>query len=106
MWSRGFADESVGMGCVGGVEDAGALVADDLGEAVVDVSGGVKAEPGMAMLVVVPAEEVHAVRSRGFDRGESGGEVGPVLQRLELRFAERVVIRDVGPGVGLGDAEV
>lgn len=51
-------------------------------------------------------EEDLAVLARGFDRGEGVGEVRPVLQRLELRFAERVVIADVRAGVRLGDAEI
>ena len=58
------------------------LVADGLGSAVVDVGGGVQAQPGVAMLLVVPGEEGLAVRSGGLDRGELAGEVGPVLQSL------------------------
>jgi hypothetical protein len=34
------------------------------------------------------------------------GKVWPVLERLELRLGERVVIRDVRPRVALRDAEV
>ena len=61
------------MGCVGGVEDAGALVADNLGEAVVDVSGGVKAEPGMAMLVVdQPKKVTQCARAASIDGNRSG----------------------------------
>ena len=67
-----------------------------------DVGGGVKAEPGVAMLVVVPTEEDLAVPPSGFDRGEPVGEVGPVLQRLELRLAERVVVGDVRVGNATG----
>jgi hypothetical protein len=48
-----LADEPFGVGGVGGVEGSGAFVAHGLGGAVVDVGGGVQAEPGMAMLVVV-----------------------------------------------------
>ena len=67
----------------------------DFGGAVVDVGGRVKCQPGVAMLIVVPREEVLAVHARRLDRGEPAGEVGPVFQRLELRLAERVVVGDV-----------
>jgi hypothetical protein len=56
-------------------------------------------DAGVAVLVVVPAEEPHAVRSSSFDRDEPAWKVGPVLQSLELRLAERVVVGDVGSGV-------
>jgi hypothetical protein len=69
--------------------------------AVVDVGRGVQAEAGMAVLVVVVGEEALAVGPRILDRAEPAGELGPVLQPLELRFGERVVVGDVGAGVGL-----
>jgi len=40
----------------------------------------------VAMLLVVPREEVLAVHARRLDRGEPTREAGPVLQRLELRL--------------------
>ena len=52
------------------------------------------------------AKNALAVRAGGLDRGEPAGEVGPVLQGLELGLGERVVVGDVRAGVGLGDAEV
>jgi hypothetical protein len=62
----------------------------------VDVGGGVQAEPAVAVLVVVPAEKVLAVRAGGLDRGEPGGERRPVLQRLELGFGVGVVVALTG----------
>jgi hypothetical protein len=50
--------------------------------AVVDVGVGVQAEPAVAVLVVVPGEEFLAVRPGGLDRGEPGGERGPVFSVL------------------------
>jgi hypothetical protein len=70
------------VGVVGGGQGLGALSLDGLGPAVVDVGGGVQAEPAVMMLVVVPGEEVLAVRPGRFDRGEPGGEGGPVFQGL------------------------
>jgi hypothetical protein len=75
------------VGCIRGVEHAGPLLAGDFGGAVVDVGGGMKRQPGVPMLIVVPAEEGLAVPTGGLDRVEPVGEVGPVLQCLELRLA-------------------
>ena len=72
----------------------------------VDISGGVQAEPAVVVLVVVPGEEFLAVCPGGLDRGEPGGEAGPVLEGLELRLGVRVVVGHVRAAVGLGDAEV
>ena len=86
---------------VGGGQDLGAPGLDGCGAAVVDVTGGVQAEPAVMMLVVVPGEEVLAVRPGGLKRGEPGGERRPVLQGLELGLGVRVVVRRAG-GSGTG----
>ena len=52
---------------VGGVENAGTLVANCLSQAVVDIGGGMKGQPGVAMFIVVPTEEAMAVSSGVFD---------------------------------------
>ena len=103
---RWLSDEAFRVGGVRGIEHAGPLLAGDFGGAVVNVGGRVKCQPGVAMLIVVPREEVLAVHARRLDRGEPAGEVGPVLQRLELRLAERVVVGDVRSRMRLGDAEI
>jgi len=77
---------------VGGCQDCGACGLDGGGVAVVDVGCGVQAEAGVAVLVVVPAEEFLAVRPCVLDRGEPGREVRPVLEGL-------VVNTNVGGGV-------
>src|SRR5680860_1324919 len=94
------------MRVVGRGQDDGALLTHGAGVSVVDVSGCVKAKTAMTMNVVVPGEETLAVSSGGFDRVEPLGEVGPVLQGLERRLRERVVIGHMRTRVGLGDAEV
>jgi len=91
-----------GWAWVGGGQGLGAFGPDGCGASVVDVGGGVQAEPAVAVLVVVPGEEVLAVRPGGLD----GREARPVLQRLELRLGVRGVVGDVRAGVGLGDAQV
>jgi hypothetical protein len=100
------ADEALGMGVVGGGQDAGALGLDGCGVAVVDVSGGVQAEPAVAVLVVIPAEEALAVRTGVLERGEPGGKIWPVFQGLELCFGIRVAVAHMRAGVRLGDTEI
>ena len=103
VWrDRWLADEAFRMGEIGRGQDLGAPGLDGCGPAVVDVGGGVQAEPAVAVLVVVPGEEVLAVRPGGFDRGEPGGESRAVFQRLELGFAKRVVGGDVRAGCVTG----
>jgi hypothetical protein len=78
LWRGGWlADEALGVGEVGGVQDLGAAGPDGCRIAVVDVGGGVQAEPAVAVVVVVPAEEFLAVRPGGLNRGEPGGERRP-----------------------------
>jgi len=77
-WLGRFADEPFRVCGVGGIEHACAVVPDCLGQAVVDVGGGLQDQPGVAVFVVVPTEEVLAVSSGVFDRVKPAGEVGPV----------------------------
>ena len=94
--TRRLADEALGMSGVGGGEHLGAGVVGVLGLAVVDDLGGQQADARVAVLGVVPAEEVLAEGSGLLDRGEAVREAGAVLQGLELRLGVRVVVRDVG----------
>ena len=50
------------------------------------------------MAGVVPEEELLAVSAGIFNISETLGEVGAVFQRLELRFQDGIVIRDIGLG--------
>ena len=68
---RRVTDEPLGMGEVGGGQHLGPGFLDGCGPAVVDVGGGVQAESAVTVLVVVPGEEVLAVRPGGLDRGEA-----------------------------------
>src|SRR5664280_2704745 len=100
-----LVDEPFGVGGVRRVKDAGPFGVDGLGAPVVHVGRDVQPQTGVPVLVVVPAEEGLTVHASRFDRGEAGGEVGPVLQRLELGLGVWVVIAHVRSGVGLGDPE-
>jgi hypothetical protein len=85
-WFGVFAYESFGAAGVGCGEHVGSCGADGFGVSVVDVDRVVPADAGVVVLGVVPGEEVLAERPGVGDRSEGGGEVGPVLQGLELRF--------------------
>jgi hypothetical protein len=99
-----FADEPFGVAGVGGGEHVGAGVAHGLGLSIVDVDGVVVADTAVVVLGVVPGEEALAERPRLLDGAEGVGEVGPVLERLELGLAVGVVVAGVRPGVRLGKA--
>lgn len=81
-------------------EDVGAGGPHGAGAAIVHVGGGVQPDPGVPVVVVVPAEEDLVERSGVLDGAEPVGEVGPVLEGLELGLGERVVVGAVRPRVG------
>jgi hypothetical protein len=60
----------------------------------------------VAVLVVVPLEESHGEVAGILDRAEAVRVVGPVLDGLEVRLGEGVVVGDVGTAETLGDAKI
>ena len=96
----GLPDEPFGVACVRGVEHAGAGGVQLLGVAVVDGGWGHQPDPGVAVVVVVPVEELAAVRAGVLDVVEPRGELGPVLQGLEVRLRVGVVAGGVRPDCG------
>ena len=103
---RRSLDEAFGRRGVGGRKDAGAVGVDRFGASVMDGVGGHEADPGVAVLAVVPGEELATEAAGVLDRVEACGEAGPVFQRLELRLGVGVVGRRVRAVVRLEDAEV
>ena len=83
-----LADEPFGVRpvCIG--EHSGALVADGLGGAVVDVGGSVQAQPAVVMIVVVLDEEDLAV--------PADNVAPPVATTVELESIEIPVELDEG----------
>ena len=57
-WLRPAGDEAFGVGGVRGVEGDGSLLLDLVCGAVVDRCRGVEPDPGVAVLQVVPVEEL------------------------------------------------
>jgi hypothetical protein len=84
--------EAFGVAKVGFGEDRGAGGSNLGCMSIVDVVRGVVGDPGVPVIGVVPGVEGAGVLAGVFEAAEPVGEVGPVLQGLELRFAERVVI--------------
>ena len=80
----------------GRLKGAPALVEHALGSMMMHVIRGEHRDPAMAMLGVVPGEERSAEGAGGGDVVEAPGEAGVVLQGLELRLGERVVIGHLG----------
>ena len=74
------------MSGVRGSEHTFALDLDAVGVAEVDGGWGVEAEPGVSVLVVVPAEEALAERAAIFDGAEPSRKLWAVLECLEVCF--------------------
>ena len=79
---------------------------DSVGAAVVHGGWRQPVQTRMVVDVVVLVEEIPAERLGVLERTETFREVGPVFERLELRFRERVVIGHIRPGVGFGHSQV
>ena len=80
------------------------MLADLAGSAEMDRCWGVQRDAAVAVLVVVEGEELLAERAGIGQAAEVAGEGRAVLQRLELSFAEGVVVTDVRAAVAAGDA--
>jgi hypothetical protein len=88
-WLGVLVDKPLRVASVGGGENLGAVGEDLLSSSIVDIDRVQPRDPGVVVLGVVPGEEALAERPGVLDAAESGGEVGPVLQRLKLRLAVR-----------------
>ena len=86
--------EALRVSGVRGIERSLARGAYGLHAAVEDISGYEECQAGMVVLVVVPAEEFLQPGAAVKFAGEASGIVGLVLERLELGFAEGVVVGD------------
>ena len=76
--------EAFGMKFEGRSKDAFPLLAAVGGSTEVDIGGGEETEGRVHVLFVVPADEVDAEGAGVLDRAESVGEIGPVLEGLEV----------------------
>ena len=99
-------DEAFGVKGPGGLQGTSALSQHIRCPVMMDIIGGEHRDPGMAVLGVVPGEERPAEGDGGGDVLEAPREAGVILQGLELRFGERVVIADLGAAQRAGDLSV
>jgi len=102
----GFADEPLGVPLVGRVEHVDSGGVQLCGVAVVECGRGHQPDPGMTMSMVVPVDERPAVSAGVVDVVKPGGELGPVLQGLEVGLRVGVVAGGVRPAMRLGDPEI
>lgn len=102
---RRFAHEPLWVPLVGSVEDDSAGGVELLRLAVVDGGWGHQPDAGVAVGVVVPVDERPAVTAGVVDVVEPGGELGPVLQGLEVRLRVRVIARGVRTRMCFRDTE-
>jgi len=87
-------------------ENVAAGVGSRLSATEVHVCGREQRDAAVVVLVVVPREESTAMNASMLDVREMRRKVRAVLERLELRLAEGVVVGDVGPREALGHAEI
>ena len=99
-------DEPLGMRHVGGRELLLPLRTDGGGAAEMHDGGREKPQSAVAVRLVVPGKEDLPKRPRVLDRSEPRRKLGTVLERFELGFRRRIVVRDVGPAVRPRHAEI
>ena len=100
------ADEAFRMGKEGTIEN-GLAFGDELSSlTIMDGCRCQQGQPGMMVLVVVPGEEVLAEAAGILNGTEAVRVTGPVLHGFEVRFRERVVVRNMRPAVRLDHSEI
>ena len=72
----------------------------------VDIERRHHANAAVTVFMVVPGEETAAIAACILDAAKLSWKRRMVLQRLELRLGERVVVRHMRATVGLRDAKI
>jgi hypothetical protein len=88
------------MSAVSRIQNGTALFDGGWRKAIVNYLRGEQPEPGMAMLLVVPAEELLREGAGVLQRAEAFRKPWPVFQRPELAFRIRVIVGDMRAAVG------
>ena len=91
-----MADEAIRASGIRGAEDRSAPVTTRLREAVMHIVRRVEPETAVPMLGVVPRKEIGAVHPRVLEGTKPLGEIGAILEGLELGLREGIVVRDRG----------
>ena len=58
------------------------------------------------VLAVIPTKKLLTERASILDGPETIRKLGPLFEGLELAFRVRIVVRDMGPTVRLGDPQI
>ena len=103
---RRFANKAFRMNAVSGVQNGAALFDGGGRQTMVNHGRAEQAESGMAMLLVVPGEELLAEGPGVLQRPEAFRESRPVFQSPEMAFRIRVIVGNMRAAVGFGDAQI
>jgi hypothetical protein len=74
--------------------------------AIMDGFGREQSYSRVAMFLVVPGEKLLRKSTGVFDSTEALREIRAVLERLELRFRERIVVTGMRPAMGFSNSQV
>ncbi len=91
---------------MGGLQHVGTIATCGEGGAIVHVLGSVQANTRMAMVAVIPIEEIPTEVSGLLNGAETSRELWTVLEGLELGFRVGIVVTDMRPRVRLGDSQI
>ena len=104
LWSSMW--EAFGVASIGRVENLLPLFDDLPGHAVMQHLRRQQGDSAVMMLMVVPGKERLAKIPRVFDGSETIWKLGPVLEGFELALRVRIIVRDMGPAMSLGHAQI
>src|SRR5258707_7356743 len=94
------------MSCVGSVENGASPVDGLMRQTVMDHSRREKSQSGMAVLVVVPGEEILREGASILEGSKTLREARSIFQSPEVAFRIRVVVGNVRATVGFGDPQI
>ena len=103
---RTLSFESLWIGEESRLQNFGPCLVYRSGLAEVDGVRGHVTDARVAMGLVVPPEEPLAMIAGILNASEAVRKIRPILQRFELSFGIRIVIRDIGSAMGFGDIQI
>jgi hypothetical protein len=101
-----LADEALRMSTVGGVENRTTPFNRFRSQTIMNHSRREKAQSGMAVLVVIPGEELLGEGTGILERPKAFRETGSLFQGPEVAFRIWVVVGNMRPAVGFGDPQI
>jgi Transposase len=104
--SRWATDKAIRVSQVGQVECPLTILADPDGQAVMDCGGSHHTDSRVAMLIVIPDEEVLAEGPTVLDATEPVRKLRAVLHGAEMAFRKRIVVGSVRAAVSLSHTKI